>query len=299
MPIRTDRVTPIAGLAVTLLAATAFFIVPSAMSPAVAEEDHSGHHPQPQAEAPAVDAEHGGRAGMMGEGMQGGMQMQGGMHEGGMQGCKMMGGDHAGMKGGDHEGMQGCGMMGGEQGGMKHGDKDAGEAKPGAMKHGDMRKMMHEMMTEMASRVDERLAAVKSDLAITDAQLPQWTAFADAVRSAARSMEQTHKEMMAAEAAAAMPMVKPAGAPAPEPMPGGAKSYPGMEAIKKFAPSALPTEKPVGSLPAKLAAHEKMLSRHLDSLKAIEAALDPLYATFDDKQKSVADGLKIGPMGLM
>jgi hypothetical protein len=303
MPLRTNRVTRSAVLAASFLAGTAFVVIPAPLSPAVAqEEDHSAHHPAAQAEDSAKASEHGGHGGMTGGGM------QGGMHEGGMQGCGMMGGEHSGMMGGGHEGtqggtheggVQGCGMMGGEHGGMKHGDKDAADGKPAAMKHGDMRKMMQEMMAEMASRVDERLAAVKSDLAITDTQLPQWTVFADAVRSAARSMEQTHKEMMAAEAAAPMPMSTPAPGQAAEPTPGGTKSYPGMEAVKKSAPPAPAPVKPAGSLPAKLEAHEKMLNRHLDSLKAIEAALDPLYATFDAKQKTIADSLKIGPMGVM
>ncbi len=287
MPIRSKISTRTALLAATLLAGTAFVIVPSALSPVIAEEDHRAddsqaraersaedaehedhrsHDPQAQAEAPAKDAEPKGHGGMTG----GGMQMQGGMPEGGMQGCKMMGGEHAGKM----------------------------DTKPGMMP-GEMHKTMHAMMAEMAARVDERLAAARSDLAITEAQLPLWTAFADAVRRAARSMEQTHKEMMAAEAAAAMPMPRPAAAPAPEPTPGGDKSYPGMEAVKKIEPAAPPSEKPAGSLPAKLDAHEKMLTRRLDNLKGIAAALDPLYATFDAKQKAVADNLKIGPMGVM
>ena len=37
----------------------------------------------------------------------------------------------------------------------------------------------------------------------------------------------------------------------------------------------------------------------LASLQAIKAALDPLYASFSDEQKKLADGLKIGPMGVM
>lgn len=333
MPIRTKRGTHITLSAAILLAGTAFVVAPSVPGPALAEEaDHSAHHPQPPAEAPvaeapaaaapAEEAAPSGHGGMTGGGMHGGMQMQGGMHEGGMQGCKMMGGDHAGMmgggmQGGTHEGgMQGCGMMegdhkgmmgggmhggmmGGDHAGMKHDEKDGTKGEPSAMAPGDMRKMMHEMMANMAARADERIAALKAELAITEAQLPQWTAFAEVVRGAAKSMEQAHKEMMATEAATPTPTPKPALSPAPEATPGGAKSYPGMEAIKKIEPPAPVPEKPAGSLPAKLEAHEKMLARHLASLKAIEAALAPLYASFDDKQKGIADKLKIGPMGVM
>jgi len=53
------------------------------------------------------------------------------------------------------------------------------------------------------------------------------------------------------------------------------------------------------SLPQKLEHHTKMAAGHLASLQAIEAALDPLYASFSDEQKKIADGLRIGPMGLM
>lgn len=287
MPIRTYRGTHIAVLAAMLLAGTAFVIVPSSISRA--QESQESEH-----------AGHGG--------------MKGGMEGGGMHGCKMMGGDHSGMMGGgmggmggmEGGGMHGCEMMGGGHGGMMGGDhagmKDgdhAGMGQKSGMKHGEMRKRMHEMMLEMASRVDERLAAVKSDLAITDAQLPQWNAFADAVRSAAKSREQMHKEMMASETAAAEAAPKPAADT--EPTPGGDKNYPGMEAVKKVEPTPAPAPqgKPAESLPEKLAAHEKRLVLHLESLKAIEAALVPLYATLDDKQKKVVDALKIGPMGLM
>jgi hypothetical protein len=42
-----------------------------------------------------------------------------------------------------------------------------------------------------------------------------------------------------------------------------------------------------------------MAAGHLASLQAIKAALEPLYASFSDEQKKFADGLKIGPMGVM
>jgi hypothetical protein len=42
-----------------------------------------------------------------------------------------------------------------------------------------------------------------------------------------------------------------------------------------------------------------MAAAHVTNLQAIKAALDPLYASFSDEQKKIADGLKIGPMGLM
>ena len=53
------------------------------------------------------------------------------------------------------------------------------------------------------------------------------------------------------------------------------------------------------TLPARLDRQEAMLSTHLTSLKALKDGLDPLYASFSDEQKKIADGMMIGPMGMM
>jgi LTXXQ motif family protein len=145
----------------------------------------------------------------------------------------MMGGE---MKGEDM--MKGCDMMG-----------------------GDMTRMtqMMSMMREKLSHAGERVAALKTELKITEAQTPAWNKFADALLAAAKSMEESmegmHKQMMQSSG-------------------------------------------PV-SLPEKLEHHVKMAAGHLASVQAIKAALDPLYASFSDEQKKIADGLRIGPMGLM
>ena len=133
------------------------------------------------------------------------------------------------------------------------------------MMGGDMRRMMammRDMMAMMSARsammpshIDERLASLKSELQITEAQMPQWTGFAEALRTAEKSMEGMHQQMM--------------------------------------------REGRSSNLPARLANHEKILAEHLNSLKAVEAALQPLYATFSDVQKKRADDLMIGPMGVM
>jgi LTXXQ motif family protein len=136
----------------------------------------------------------------------------------------------------------------------------------GMAMHGDdmkqMMSMMRDMMTMMsalsgmmASHVEGRIAALKTELKITEAQAPQWQRFADALRGAAKSMEAMQGQMMKADA------------PAP--------------------------------LSARLARQEEMLSAHLASVKALKAAFDPLYASFGDEQKKVADGIRIGPMGMM
>ncbi len=55
----------------------------------------------------------------------------------------------------------------------------------------------------------------------------------------------------------------------------------------------------VVALPTRLEAHETMLAAHLASLKTLKDALDPLYASLSDDQKKRADGVMIGPMGMM
>lgn len=121
--------------------------------------------------------------GMMGPGMmgQGGMGMmgQGGMMGGGMgmMGSGMMG---PGMMGG---GMMGSGMMGQ---GMMGGGMMGG----GAM-HG-------------TARIEGRLAFVKAELAVTNAQEKVWGDFANAVRNEAKAMDALRKE--AADKPAATPV---------------------------------------------------------------------------------------------
>jgi LTXXQ motif family protein len=56
---------------------------------------------------------------------------------------------------------------------------------------------------------------------------------------------------------------------------------------------------PAATLPARLERRETMLSTHLNRVKALKEALDPLYASFSDEQKKNTDGIMIGPMGMM
>lgn len=135
----------------------------------------------------------------------------------------------------------------------------------GMMSGDDMKQMMsmmHDMMAMMsaqggmmASHAEARIAALKAELKITDAQAPQWNRFAEALRGTAKSMEGAQRQMMQS------------GAPA--------------------------------TLPARLARQEEMLSAHLASVKILKEALETLYASFSDDQKKIADGIRIGPMGMM
>jgi len=143
--------------------------------------------------------------------------------------------------------------------------KDSGGMPMGMMGSGGMKQMMpmmRNMMTMMSAQTgmmsanaEGRIASLKIELKVTDAQATQWNRFADALRDTAKSMNGMHEQMMQS------------GAPA--------------------------------TLPEQLDRHEKMLSAHLASVKSLKEALGPLYASFSDDQKKTADGLMVGPMGMM
>jgi len=112
------------------------------------------------------------------------------------------------------------------------------------------------MMGSMADHVEGRIAFLKTELKITDAQQPLWNAVGDAMRANAKDM------------AAMMPM---------------------MQSMMQ----------PSGTLPEKLAGREKAMTAHLEALRKLKSAIDPLYAALSDEQKKTADQLMVGPMGIM
>ena len=185
-----------AAIAAIVLAAS------TGLAVAQTEEDHAVHH-EAQATTPAASAPQGGaqtqdqdedqdQAGMMGGGMMGS----------GMMGSGMMGG---GMKG---PGVTGPGMMGG----------GGGTAPMMRMMQG-MTEMMQGMMQMMqataqpvarpgmmpGAMMEGRLATLKTELGITDAQLPQWNAFADALRARMTAMQGMRAQMMQQDRTASWP----------------------------------------------------------------------------------------------
>jgi hypothetical protein len=60
-------------------------------------------------------------------------------------------------------------------------------------------------MSMMAGHVEGRLAFLKTELKITDAQLPQWNAVADAIRANAKSMSAMSDGMMGASQTTTLP----------------------------------------------------------------------------------------------
>ena len=120
---------------------------------------------------------------------------------------------------------------------------------------GMMRMMMgQDGMGMMAGYVEGRLAFLKTELKITDAQLPLWNGVADAIRANAKSMS----EIMSGG------------------MMGGSQT---------------------AALPEKLALHEKMMTAHLEGLRRLKTAVDPLYAALSPEQKKTADEV-MGSMGM-
>jgi hypothetical protein len=110
-------------------------------------------------------------------------------------------------------------------------------------------------MRMIAKHIEGRLAFLKTELKITDAQLPLWNVFAQAMRDNATAMP-------------AMPHA--------------------MAGMNKAV-----------ALPEKLAARETMLMAHLEAVRKLTAAADPLYIALNADQKRTADEIMLGPMVMM
>lgn len=154
-------------------------------------QDHQAHHPggatatqaQPAPAPTPAQPSQGAQPGMPGTAPMTGQGMGGGMMTNRDQMRPMMGGmmgqqsGQSGMMGG----MMGSGMM------------------------GQMMPMMRQMMMGQQGmmggmglpfeHVEGRIAFLKAELKITDAQAPQWNAFADTLRSNAKAYQAMHAQM--------------------------------------------------------------------------------------------------------
>lgn len=132
----------------------------------------------------------------------------------------------------------------------------------GGMMGPGMMSMMGPMIRMMSpEHIEGRLAFLETELKITDAQRPLWDAFADALRANARAMASMMTGMQ--------------GATPPQ------------------AASSI-------GLLQQIYLHERILVTRLEALRRMKAALQPLYAAFDDKQKRTAEDLLApGPMGFI
>lgn len=107
-------------------------------------------------------------------------------------------------------------------------------------------------------RIEGRLAFLKTELKITEAQAPQWNAYAEFKRNQAKALQARHaafKEQRAAH--------KKDGAERRESRP----------------------------LPERLAAREKMIEQHLAEMKQSKAVIEPLYNALSPEQRKTADQL--------
>lgn len=113
-------------------------------------------------------------------------------------------------------------------------------------------------MMGMADHVEGRIAFLKAELKITEAQMPQWNAFADVLRENARR----------------------------------------MSGIRTTMSGIFGQDSASVSAPDRLDRMEQMISIMLEAVKGTKAAFVPLYAVFTEEQKKVADQLIRGPMGM-
>jgi LTXXQ motif family protein len=167
-----------------------------------------------------------------------------------------------------HPAGQAPGQAAAPQAAMPMAGADAQAGKPTAMGGGmgEMMEMVHPMMAGGGGmgmpfeHIEGRIAYLKAELGITEAQAAPWSAFADAMRADAAAMRAVHEGM--------------------------AKG--GM--TKDAMPEALPN---------RLAAQRKMMTERAAMLGRMEAAATPLYAVLSADQRRVMDQAMPGPMGMM
>ncbi len=118
---------------------------------------------------------------------------------------------------------------------------------PGAMNPG-MMGGRGAMMCRMDEHIDGQLAYLKTELKITDIQLPQWNIFAQAFRAETEKKAELCKEA--------------------------------MEQARAGTSAALPES---------MKMTEDQMAKRLDSLRAMRAAVQPLYSILTKEQRKTAD----------
>jgi hypothetical protein len=165
------------------------------------------------------------------------------------------GGMDRGAMGHDMKGMDMKGMGG--MGGMDHGGGDMG-GMMGGMEHGGMAGMMRHMLCGVTEHVEGRLAYLKAELKLTDAQQAAWNTFADAYRA---TTQKTAKVCAAMDAAG-------------------------------------PDHSMHQGVLGHLTMMEHHMSDHLDSVRGLKAAIEPLFAVLTEEQKKTADHVMPHIMGV-
>ncbi|MGA9599636.1 MAG: Spy/CpxP family protein refolding chaperone [Methylocystis sp.] len=119
--------------------------------------------------------------------------------------------------------------------------------------------MMRKMTCGFAEHLDGRLAYLKAELKLTDAQQAAWTSFTDAYRAAAQTALQ---KCAALDAAASGDHAKHHG------------------------------------VLGHLTMMERHMTDHLEVVRALKAAIEPLFATLTEEQKKAAEQAMSGAMGV-
>lgn len=149
------------------------------------------------------------------------------------------------------------------------------------MGHGTMPLM------DPSQHIEGRLAFLKTELKITEAQTPQWTAYADALRANAKRRAQLMTEMMSSGM-----------------MSQGMMNYGMMMGNQGMMVQGQPgtmmqgQSRTIMSLPDRLKWAEQHMAAHMEMLLAIKDPTEQLYAVLSADQKRIADQL-MGPMGMM
>jgi hypothetical protein len=120
--------------------------------------------------------------------------------------------------------------------------------------------MMRPGIAGMIDRVEGRIAFLRTELKITEAQAGAWNAFAAALRTNAQKLGEVRAAMM--------------------PQPGAGQ--------QQVAPT----------IAARLDLQERRLQARLEGTRAIKSAVTNLYATLSDDQKKMADELLAPHLGL-
>ena len=137
-----------------------------------------------------------------------------------------------------------------------------GTAGPAAgMMGGEMGRMMQQMMqSRMAAasmqpfrRIEGHLAYFRAELRITDAQMPQWNTFAEAVRAQADGLRQATQQAM--------------------------------------GPTTTPGTTGPGTAPQQMERRIALLAAHHQAMRTVATAATPLYAALTEEQRRTADEL--------
>lgn len=179
----------------------------------------------------------------------------------------------------------GMGMMG--QGGM------GGMMGPGMM--GGMMRGMAGMMIG-PEHIDGRLAFLRTELKITDAQQKAWDDFAAAMRSAAKNLQSAHASM---HSGAADTSTQSSQTARPAPMGQGGMGMGGMGMMGQGGTGMMgmmgAAENPV----VHLEHHEKIYAARLEALRAVKGPLAALYNALDQAQKQTMTELRPLYMAMM